>query len=146
MSSFTEAGRHYTIRFLLDSLYEVVRAFEYYSDLLPPEDNIIHVPEGEVTDGASIPWFLRWLIPIWGVHGAAAIIHDLLYRKKKYHRKLCDQIFLEAMLVLKVNKLKASFMYFGVRLFGWWYYHEYDIGVKEWCSSVKKNLIRLLRS
>ena len=37
------------------------------------------VPEGYVTDFASIPGFVQWLIQPFGKHSEAAVIHDWLY-------------------------------------------------------------------
>jgi len=68
---------------------------------------------GFVTDFASIPRPLWWLLPKWGKYGKAAVIHDYLYRHKTYDvktslggslrvpigRKRADQIMLEAMAV-----------------------------------------------
>lgn len=36
------------------------------------------VPAGFVTDLASVPRFLTWLVPVAGVHDRAAILHDWL--------------------------------------------------------------------
>src|SRR5581483_3844288 len=40
---------------------------------------MIEVPHGFVTDGASIPRPLWWLLPTWGTYSRAAVIHDYLY-------------------------------------------------------------------
>ena len=93
---------------------------------------VIRVPVGFETDGASTG-FLRGLLPQWGLYTKAAIIHDYLYRFAKMvneydnsiitvDRELADEIFLEAMEVCGVSRIKRNIMFWGVRLFGWWEY------------------------
>lgn len=87
------------------------------------------IPEGFITDLASIPSFLFWLQ--WGAWNKAAIIHDYLYvhhfisiktvfYTKKYHlnRKQTDILFYEILLHDGVHPLLAKLMYYAVRLFG----------------------------
>ena len=80
----------------------------------------VSVHRGFVTDGASIP---RWLKPIFRTGGklfTPAVLHDLLYRTiNKFSREEADKFFLEAMLFNKVPKKKAYWIYSGVRTFGW---------------------------
>lgn len=40
---------------------------------------IIEVPVGFITDGTSIPKFLRIFLAVWGTYGRAASLHDYLY-------------------------------------------------------------------
>lgn len=83
----------------------------------------ISVPVGFLTDFASIPRPLWWLFPRWGRYGNAAVIHDYCYWEQHYSRKRADEIFLEAMAVLKVSSITRHTMYLAVRLFGciaWW--------------------------
>ncbi|MFA5377206.1 MAG: DUF1353 domain-containing protein [Dehalococcoidia bacterium] len=58
------------------------------------------------------------LITPYGKPGKAAVLHDWLYNCKVFSRKKSDQVFLEAMCVLKVAPWKRNLMYWGVRLFG----------------------------
>ena len=105
----------------------------------------IKVPEGFVTDGASVPKLLSNIFPPTGEYLPAAVVHDLLYRTGGYifqepgvselykidrsdgphimSRKECDNIFKEAMEALKgsdyeVSTWKIHAMYWAVRLFG----------------------------
>ena len=78
----------------------------------------INVPVGFITDFASVPRLLWWLFPKWGKYGNAAIIHDYLYWQQKYTRKRADEIFLEGMGVLNVNKYVKCALYYAVRWFG----------------------------
>lgn len=92
-----------------------------------PETNEIDtIPEGYLTDGASIPWWL-WTIggsPFSGNYIEAAIIHDWRYflamkrKKPKGTRKEADRIFYLAMLEYGVGKFEAKTKYRAVRLFG----------------------------
>lgn len=118
MSSFTECPP--LIAIPPDyKLYKVQTDFEYH---VGAEDSneIIYVKAGTITDGASIPKFAWSIIggPL-GRYAPAAVVHDECYRRKLYPRKRCDQIFLEAMKVLRIWIIKRLMMYRAVRLFGW---------------------------
>ncbi len=76
------------------------------------------VPVGFTTDFASIPKWLRWLIPPTGLYGKAAALHDWLYSTGIVSRRRADFIFLRAMRVLEVAKWKRRAMYRAVRCFG----------------------------
>ena len=100
-------------------LYKVQINFEYH---VGDENSleIIKVPKGFITDGASIPKF-AWSIlggPM-GEYSAAAVVHDYCYKYKLYTRKRCDYIFYEAMQVLEVPFWKRWLMYHAVRTFAW---------------------------
>ena len=75
-----------------------------------------------VTDLASIPACVRWLLPPDGPWAKAAALHDAGYITRgwggRYTRKQVDQIFLEAMGVLGVPAWKREAIYQAVRLFG----------------------------
>lgn len=85
----------------------------YKSDLYPAP---IIVPAGFVTDLASIPRIFQALIPKVDKHMLAAIVHDYLCRLEKFDRKLADSIFLEAMKLLGVNRIRRRLMYWAVAL------------------------------
>lgn len=81
----------------------------------------ITVPAGFVSDYASIPWFLRSIIPPWGRHGPAAVIHDYLYAicaGKLY----ADWIFLRALKQSGCCMAKRWAMFLAVLCFGWFAY------------------------
>lgn len=79
--------------------------------------SVVIVPEGFVTDLASIPRVFRLLIVKNGKHRPAAIIHDYLCSLKlKFSRVSADKIFLEAMKVCKVPRIRRRLMYMAVVL------------------------------
>lgn len=84
----------------------------------------ITVPEGFVTDFASVPFFAWCLIPKWGKYGKAAVVHDYLYQYGALSRKQADEVFREAMGILGVVPWRRFLMYWAVRLFGWAAYRE----------------------
>jgi len=100
-------------------LWRVDKRFEYHIGSEKSEE-VVSVPEGFITDGASIPRAFWVLIGHpFAEYAQAAVIHDYMYNKRLYWRKRCDKIFLEAMAVLKVSWWKRHTMYRAVRLFGW---------------------------
>ena len=95
---------------------------------------LIVVPEGFVTDYASIPKIFWSFLPSWGPYGPAAVVHDYLYRRRdtitvpdpdtpaqkiKNSRKIADKIFKVAMKHCGVGWIKRNIIYWAVRLCGW---------------------------
>lgn len=80
----------------------------------------VDVSRGFVTDFASVPRGLWWVLPKWGVYGNAAVVHDWLYWQQETTRKRADEILREAMEVLEVPSLKKQAIYRAVRFFGGW--------------------------
>lgn len=78
----------------------------------------VDVPLGMISDFASVPQPIWWLAAPWGTHGHAAVIHDAGYYLQDRPRREYDRIFLEAMGVLEVGRLKRRLMYLAVRWFG----------------------------
>ena len=79
------------------------------------------VKKGFISDGASIPKGLWWLIgsPFTGNYTRAALLHDALYASELYERDICDDIFLNEMEKDGVSWWKRNLMYSAVRSFGW---------------------------
>ncbi len=80
--------------------------------------DLIRVPEGFVTDLASVP-----RVPlVWELCGAcgnrAAVVHDWLYHIADRSRAEADRIFREALLDEGEPAWRAWTMWLGVRLFG----------------------------
>jgi hypothetical protein len=55
------------------------------------------VPEDDVTDLASVPRFLTWLIPRYGRHTLAALVHDNLQDNVDVTSERADEIFRDSM-------------------------------------------------
>ena len=103
--------------------WRVLDAFKYYVG--NKAQNIwVYVPEGYLTDGATVPRPFWSIIPPWGNYGQAAVVHDILCETQQLYfdgklipitRKRADQIFLNAMEVAGVSKWKRYLMYTCVR-------------------------------
>lgn len=91
------------------------------------------VPDGYVTDFASVPRIVSWLIPTYGRYTAPAILHDYLITDAMPCGRVTsndtDGLFRRAMRELGVPPVKRWLMWTGVRwgaLFnarrraGWW--------------------------
>jgi hypothetical protein len=82
---------------------------------LPPS---IEIRKGFVTDLASIPDYLTWLLPPVGRYGQPAIIHDWMYWKQTWPRATADEVFDAAMQEMGVEPNKRRLIWGAVRLFG----------------------------
>lgn len=80
------------------------------------------IPQGFITDFASVPRSLWNVLPPLGKHNRAALLHDYLYDHRIGTRKQADLLFLKIMLNDGVNPIQAHIMYWGVRIGGlkWW--------------------------
>lgn len=102
--------------------YCVIRPLSYHIGFLGSE-LVVTVPEGFLTDLASVPRALWFLVPPHSPdYAAAAVLHDYLYEWKEgmFTRVVADGIFYEAMRVLGVAKWRAIIMYLAVRLWNNW--------------------------
>lgn len=113
MSKFTTPA---ILEMLDDYRWRLVEPFEFW--LTDNPDDVIYVPEGYVTDLASVPRLLWTLFPPHGRYAKAAIIHDWLYDNALRMKAEADRIFLDAMTVLGVPRWRRRVMYLAVRLFG----------------------------
>jgi len=110
-------------------MWILLEDFEYYLGDLDSGVSI-KVPAGFVTDFASVPQFLWWILPPFGKYTKPAVLHDYLYRKTKFNREICDGIFLEAMEVMNVPVWQRLLLYLGVRIGGWVPYRKYKKELK----------------
>lgn len=95
-----------------------------YRTLVLGKPRLIEVPEGFVTDFASVP---RVPIVWWWVGAIGqrpAVIHDYIYTYRKFSREVADRIFREALQVVGVNQVNRNIMYAGVRVGGYWAYNK----------------------
>ncbi len=105
--------------------WELRQPFEYYRT--GAENEVIGVPAGFITDFASVPRAFWAIFPPWGKYGKAAVLHDWLYSiEYKDSRKLCDDIFYEAMTVLDVSLWARLVIYRAVRAFGWTVWNRHN--------------------
>jgi len=87
---------------------------------------IIEVPNGFITDGASIPGIVQNILSPWGQYGKAAVLHDFLYKTNLLgSQKASDQLLLEAMEVLGVSKWQRVVIYRALRIGGWVAWNNY---------------------
>ena len=125
MSSFTTP---LIVEFVSDNHWRIAKEFDYAMGA-KDSDRVIHVRVGFETDFASIPRIFWNILSPTGDYGKAAVIHDYLYKNggrwnfnqytayKLLTRKECDDVFLEGMVVLKVNPIVRWIIYNAVRLF-----------------------------
>lgn len=105
-----------------DFPYTLASALVYYSARLA---TTITVPAGFVTDFASIPWLVQWLIPKEGRYNRAAVVHDWLYTTGEYPRDMADYVLSEAMAAASVDPDRAEVIYAGVRVGGWYAWRKH---------------------
>lgn len=82
---------------------------------------LITVPNGFITDGASIPKSLQWIYEPFGEYIKGAVIHDYLYSKYNdtgINRTLADKIFDFIMKETGVNAKTRRKFYVAVKYFG----------------------------
>lgn len=89
------------------------------------------VPRGFITDLASIPAALRWLIDPDGPSRQAAVLHDFLYCAHYMTRAEADALFLEALEACGVDWATRHAMYIGVRVGGWVYWNQRKDGASK---------------
>jgi len=92
---------------------------EYRTEVL---GETIVIPQGFVSDLASVPRILWLFISPFGRYTEGAVVHDYLYLRSDFSRKECDDIFLELMRRNRTNEFTAQLIYRAVRYFGWLYY------------------------
>jgi hypothetical protein len=95
---------------------------EDYTVRVLSEDLLI--PKGFKTDLASVPRILWSVFPPFGKYNTAAVVHDYLYKTKRYSRQDSDVIFLETMRLSKVGLIQRHLFFYAVRMFGWFAYNK----------------------
>lgn len=114
MSSFTTPAK---LELLPDNQWRLLSSFIYYTGDIDNR-NFIEVPEGFITDLASVPRIFWPIFPPNGNYAKAAIIHDYLYVNAINSKQYADNIFYEAMGVLNVPYIRKILIYYAVKLFG----------------------------
>lgn len=135
MSTFTRFSAEEQLRFnkLMTAMYgknlwDTLPGFRYYIGS-ENSNEYVDVETGFLTDGATIPRFLWWLLPPIDEYSQATTLHDKLCRTYtitrvvdgvpttvKITRKRIDEILKEAMDVLEVTPWKKKAIMFGVNL------------------------------
>ena len=96
--------------------------FGFVAHLSKRKKIAVAVPEGYVTDFASIPGFAQWMISPFGKHSEAAVVHDWLYTLgtpgDEKGRRLADRTFRRALHLVGVGFFRRYIMYAAVRLGG----------------------------
>jgi len=82
--------------------------------------NGVFVPKGFVTDGASTPLAIAWLVSPTGKAMRSAVVHDFLLQQlqKNESRRDADIKFLESLMIENVGTNRARLMFLAVRIFG----------------------------
>lgn len=102
------------LRVLGESRWELLSPLTYRG-----RDEIFTVPAGTLTDLASVPGFLTWLVPRYGRYTKAAILHDHLWAASSpVSRADADGIFRRSMRELGVPILRRWAMWAAVRTTG----------------------------
>jgi hypothetical protein len=79
------------------------------------------VPEGFITDLASVPRFPGMFLLFGGKARKSAVPHDYLYRTGERSREFADAVFYAAMRH-EEPAWRRAIMWLGVRLGGWLFY------------------------
>ncbi len=79
------------------------------------------VPTATITDFASVPIVIRWLVPKYGRYNKAAVLHDWLVSPSNLSRpsrRDADGLFRRTMRELGVGFLRRRTMWAAVRIWG----------------------------
>jgi hypothetical protein len=112
----------------------------------PPEKSdedlprAVTVPQGFVTDLATIPNYFWWALPPKGRYGHAAILHDWLYWEQRTSRAVADRVFDVAMDEMGVALPVRKALWASVRVYGGNYWVEADAQRKSGGKRVLKRL------
>ncbi len=78
------------------------------------------IPKGYVTDFATVPWFVQWLIPRTGVWTLAAVLHDWLITDEipagRISSRDTDGMFRRVLREEGTGPIRRWLMWAGVRL------------------------------
>ena len=83
----------------------------------------VEVPEGFISDLASVPRPFWRLFPPHGDYAPAAIVHDWLYDTGYLDRRTADAVFLAAMTETGVGLITRRTLWAAVRIGGWIPWH-----------------------
>lgn len=116
MSSFENTLKMEVVR----AGWKLLEPFRYNSETL---DRVVIVPTGYVTDLASVPRVMRWLVPVANAKNRkAAVVHDWLCSKGVQEsmgisQRQADEVFREALTSCGVSFIGRWSMWLPVRGF-----------------------------
>jgi hypothetical protein len=97
----------------------VRKAWGLWATTSPAYVRGILIPEGFVTDGASVPRGLRWLFSrVGAAHQVAALLHDYLYAGQFTTRREADRLYYRVCKDVGVGGVAAGLMFVALYLFG----------------------------
>lgn len=111
MGTFSD---HLTVTKVDSKNWRVEKQFYYTRSLT----DFVDVPEGFITDFASVPRVFWSVLPPDGKYSQAAVVHDRLYVTHERSKPESDYIFYEAMKDSGVPKWTRELMYWCVKIFG----------------------------
>lgn len=105
--------------------WELIENFTYCTDAASDGD-ILTIPQGFITDLASVPRILWNIYPPFGKYTEAAVLHDYGYRTggnypgatKPYSKRDVDNLFRDAMKICGVGAFSRFVLYQAVSKFG----------------------------
>jgi hypothetical protein len=103
-------------------VWTVMQPLIYMSDVA---NKVFIVPEGFVTDLASVPRLPLMFLLAGGSAEEAAVVHDRLYATGELPRALADKVFKEAALVSGEPAWRVNLMFAGIRLGGWMAWNDH---------------------
>lgn len=126
MSTFTKPLK---IELIDGRFWRLLDTFEYYF-FEGDKKHVIKVPEGYVTDFASIPRIFHSVLEPRDLFNKASVVHDFLCDTNgycgKYNKEQVDKIYLDAQLVLGINPTKANIFYKFASWFGTIDYYDWS--------------------
>jgi uncharacterized protein DUF1353 len=110
-----------------DTQFRILAPFKY----VDPAGTEYHVPASDlndpndVTDLASVPWMVRWLVASYGQHTTAALLHDRLVRPgiTLPQRVEADTVFFRALEESGNNWMRHRLMWAAVAIGGTMWSH-----------------------
>lgn len=136
MSSFTRFDERLNIEFSIEAstilnkdYWLLKKAFTFYIDHVD-SNRIVRVPRGFLSDGTTIPAWVRVLVPVMGRHSQAVFLHDYLCETYKVlrltnglpemediDRDEVDRIFYQALEVSDIPKWRITLIRLGTTVY-----------------------------
>jgi hypothetical protein len=110
--SYTNVAEHLIERGYHVDDRVVRRAWSMWATTSPATIMGFRIPEGTVTDGASVPRVFRWLFSRVGApHQTAALLHDWMYSQQLVSRRHADRMYYRTCLRMGVSPVAARLMF-----------------------------------